>query len=382
MMKVTTRCEMVLALSSNDGCGGVGGGTENLITYPNNENPHLLCVIFFVRSCLQPQTASAIMNVIITKTRIISEDRRVAKRGKKSAVAFSEMLRLMNTYGSVKCLRNHHKKKGDDINNAKDDSVRRKFYRWFPDLDERFERDSEGLYHPKLGHEFEVDYRERMRKLDGEVLAAKRTGSRKEHLINPKRPKQSHKGSKKAMILDRACRASILTVSSNDGASPTPVLSALPAQEKDGMVASTLLNFHENLQESAAIISDIEPLDLSFIAEAGIFDDVETSFFSSTSQECPSSRLCPCSPTPENVGLNHSNKISPMSESNYDTPFIDGILGQSLDERSWGRDNDSDISYFNYFESIEECYENVLLVSDDSDIASGALSDDSWELFD
>jgi hypothetical protein len=150
------------------------------------------------------------------------------------------------------------------------------------------------------------------------------------------------------------------------------------------MVASTLLNFHENLQESAAIISDIEPLDLSFIAEEGIFDDVETSFFSSTSQECPSSRLCPCSPTPENVGLNHSSQISPMSESNYDTPFIDGILGQSLDERSWGSDNDSDISYFNYLltESIEECYENVLLVSDDSDIASGAVSDDSWELFD
>jgi hypothetical protein len=354
------------------------------------------------------------MNVITTKTRIISEERSVAKRGKKSTVAFSEMLRLMNTYGSVKCLRNHHKKKGDDINNAKDDSVRRKFYRWFPDLDERFERNHEGLYHPKLGHELEVDYRERMRKLDGEVLAAKRTGSRKEHLLNPKRPKESHKGSKqvKKMILDRACRASILTVTSNDGASPTPVLSALPAQEKDDMVASTLLNFHENLQESAAIISDIEPLELSFIAEEGIFDDVETSFFSSTSQECPSSRLCPCSPTPENgifddvetsffsstsqecpssrlcpcsptpenVGLNHSSQISPMSESNYDTPFIDGILGQSLDERSWGSDNDSDISYFNYLltESIEECYQNVLLVSDDSDIAS----DDSWELFD
>ena len=322
------------------------------------------------------------MNVITTKTRIISEERSVAKRGKKSTVAFSEMLRLMNTYGSVKCLRNHHKKKGDDINNAKDDSVRRKFYRWFPDLVERFERNHEGLYHPKLGHELEVDYRERMRKLDGEVLAAKRTGSRKEHLLNPKRPKESHKGSKqvKKMILDRACRASILTVTSNDGASPTPVLSALPAQEKDDMVASTLLNFHENLQESAAIISDIEPLELSFIAEEGIFDDVETSFFSSTSQECPSSRLCPCSPTPENVGLNHSSQISPMSESNYDTPFIDGILGQSLDERSWGSDNDSDISYFNYLltESIEECYQNVLLVSDDSDIAS----DDSWELFD
>ena len=317
------------------------------------------------------------MEVITTKTRRFPEDRSVAKRGKKSPVAFSEMLRLMNTYGSVKCLRNHQKKKGDDVNNAKEDSVRRKFYRWFPDLDERFERDHEGIHHPKLGHEFEVDYRERMRKLDGEILAAKRTGSRKEHLLNPKRPRprDPHKGSKKAMILDRACRASILTVTSNDGASPTPVLSALPAQEKDDMVASTLLSVHENLQEPAAITSDIEPLDLSFIAEEGIFDDVETSFFSSSSPECPSSCLCPCSPTPENIGLNHLNQISPTSENNYDTPFIDGILSQSLDERSWGSDNESEWS-------IEECYENVLLVSDDSDIASGVMSDDSWELFD
>ena len=311
------------------------------------------------------------MNVITTKTRVISEERSVAKRGKKSTVAFSEMLRLMNTYGSVKCLRNHQKKNGDDINNAKIDSVRRKFYRWFPDIDERFERDHEGIYHPKLGHEFEVDYRERMRKIDGEVLAAKRTGSRKKHLLNPIRPRDPPKGSKKGMILNRFRLDSIITVPSNDGASPTPSLSALPAQETDDMVALNLPNFHENLQEFAAITSDIEPVDFSFIAKEGIFDDVETIYFSPTIPECP------CSPTPENVGLNRSNQISPINEANYDTPFVDGILDGSLDDRTWDSDNDYEIPFFTdlFTKSIEECYDDNLLASEDSDIVSNVLSD-------
>ncbi len=75
-------------------------------------------------------------------------------------------------------------KKGDN-NNAKEDSIRRKFYRWFPDLGERFESDDEGIYHPKFGHEIELIYRGKMRKLDGQILSKKRTGSRKEHSLNP-----------------------------------------------------------------------------------------------------------------------------------------------------------------------------------------------------
>ena len=52
-----------------------------------------------------------------------------------------EMKRLMRAYGSLKCLRNRTPKDPDKA--AKVESVKRKFYRWFPDLDQRFERTEE-----------------------------------------------------------------------------------------------------------------------------------------------------------------------------------------------------------------------------------------------
>ena len=57
-------------------------------------------------------------------------------------VPFEEMRRLMDVYGSTKCLHKRQSPKGDD-GNAKVDSAKRKFYRWFLDLDEWFERDDE-----------------------------------------------------------------------------------------------------------------------------------------------------------------------------------------------------------------------------------------------
>ena len=62
----------------------------------------------------------------------------------------------------------------------KADSVKRKFYRWFPDLDERFERDRDGFYRPKSGHEVEMQYREKMRMKDGQLLNKKRVTGRKQ----------------------------------------------------------------------------------------------------------------------------------------------------------------------------------------------------------
>merc|ERR1719473_1104369 len=59
------------------------------------------------------------------------------------------------------------------------DSVKRKFYRWFPDLDERFVKDGAGFYKPKFGHEVEIRYREAMRAKDGECLAKKRATCRR-----------------------------------------------------------------------------------------------------------------------------------------------------------------------------------------------------------
>jgi hypothetical protein len=310
--------------------------------------------------------------------RRVSEDGSVNRRGKKASVSFSDMLRLMNTYGSIKCLRNHQKNAGG-INNTKDDSVRRKFYRWFPDLDERFKRDHEGTYHPKYGHEFEINYRERMRKLDGELLAAKRTGSRKEHLLNPRKAKLVP-STKKALILARARQAGVIPVKSDDVATPTPIFSSLSAQESDEMVALIPHTFHDSPQESAAITSDIEPVDMSFIAERGIFDDVETSFFSPTIQDGPSSRMQACSPAPEKVGSIRTHQISPMNDTNYDSPFIDDILDKSIeeccDQRSWER-MDFDTTFFNdiLVKPIQECYDDNVLVSEDSDSVSDAVYD-------
>jgi len=90
----------------------------------------------------------------------------------KKHFPFDEMRRLMEVYGSTKCLRNKR------TENMKISSVRRKFYRWFPDLEERFVQNDAGFYMPKLGHEFEMRYREEMRKKDMKILGKKRQLSR------------------------------------------------------------------------------------------------------------------------------------------------------------------------------------------------------------
>eukprot|EP00571_Detonula_confervacea_P014939 CAMPEP_0172307288 /NCGR_PEP_ID=MMETSP1058-20130122/8179_1 /TAXON_ID=83371 /ORGANISM="Detonula confervacea, Strain CCMP 353" /LENGTH=224 /DNA_ID=CAMNT_0013019419 /DNA_START=119 /DNA_END=793 /DNA_ORIENTATION=- len=93
-----------------------------------------------------------------------------------TSVPFDEMKRLMRVYGSLKCLRN--RTPVDSGRAAKVESVKRKFYRWFPDLDGRFVRTPEGWYRPKAGHEEEMRYREMMRKSDQESLVKKRNSRR------------------------------------------------------------------------------------------------------------------------------------------------------------------------------------------------------------
>lgn len=57
--------------------------------------------------------------------------------------------------------------------------MKRKFYRWFPDFNERFVLQTPGMwYKPKIGHEEEMKYREAMRKKDQEMLAAKRIAAK------------------------------------------------------------------------------------------------------------------------------------------------------------------------------------------------------------
>lgn len=92
-------------------------------------------------------------------------------------VSLEEMKRLMRVYGPIKCLRNRHT---DTRPGAitKDTSIKRKFYRWFPDFGERFELAEGGWFMPKFGHEYEMKYREAMRMSDQHVLIKKRRAKR------------------------------------------------------------------------------------------------------------------------------------------------------------------------------------------------------------
>lgn len=108
-------------------------------------------------------------------------------KGRRS-ISFDEMCRLMSIYGSTKCLRKRKASTSSSNNNnnngqstAEIISTKRKFYRWFPDLESRFTcNPTTGQYEPNIGHEAEIQYRLDMRKKDGQVLTKKRVKSRKE----------------------------------------------------------------------------------------------------------------------------------------------------------------------------------------------------------
>lgn len=89
-----------------------------------------------------------------------------------TSVSFDEMKRLMRVYGPIKCLRNRTPK--DSGKTTKIESIRRKFYRWFPDFEDRFEKTPEGWYKPIFGHKEEMAHRENSRKIDQDELVKKR----------------------------------------------------------------------------------------------------------------------------------------------------------------------------------------------------------------
>ena len=51
----------------------------------------------------------------------------------------------------------------------------RRFYRWFPNFEERFTKDKDGHYQPINGHENEVKYRAEMRAKSMKIVTAKRS---------------------------------------------------------------------------------------------------------------------------------------------------------------------------------------------------------------
>lgn len=89
-------------------------------------------------------------------------------------VSFDEMKRIMRVYGPIKCLRQRNSSTHLK-SHTKDTSIKRKFYRWFPDFNERFEMTEGGWFMPKYGHEEEMKYRKAMRKSDQQVLIKKRS---------------------------------------------------------------------------------------------------------------------------------------------------------------------------------------------------------------
>jgi hypothetical protein len=105
---------------------------------------------------------------------------------KFKVVPYEEMERLMNVYGALTAVRNRgakpskksSEKEGEDNGGqVKRESIKRKFYRWFPDLEDRFYRNEDGEYHPINGHENEVNYRKEMRGNSIESVAKKRAKS-------------------------------------------------------------------------------------------------------------------------------------------------------------------------------------------------------------
>ncbi|KAL9189380.1 hypothetical protein ACHAXT_009055 [Thalassiosira profunda] len=246
--------------------------------------------------------------------------RKAAPTGGKRAdrrVPLEEMRRLMAVYGSLKCLRKRRAAPGSpaacDVP-LKADSLKRKFYRWFPDLDARFSRDRTGFYTPKHGHEAEIRYREEMRAKDGEALAQKRARCRKgvKRGGGVKVERVPLKNAPKKKVLARAVTM--------EAGMPMPPLPAIRLEVEDPDSFSS---------------DGEEVVDRSFVAERNIFDDVEKTFFTPP-------------PLMEVSSGSSSEEAREEEESS-----IEEVLGKS----------------------IEECCEEILGSDNDGDSVSGMLFD-------
>mmetsp|Transcript_5796 Transcript_5796/g.12876 ORF Transcript_5796/g.12876 Transcript_5796/m.12876 type:complete len:354 (+) Transcript_5796:129-1190(+) len=106
---------------------------------------------------------------------------RKCSEAKRQPVSFQEMQRLMDVYGPTKSPRKRASKEADTTTGkeiCKKDSIKRKFYRWFEDFEERFELKENGVYVPKVGHLKEIEYRKAMRSKHQHELIIKRMESR------------------------------------------------------------------------------------------------------------------------------------------------------------------------------------------------------------
>ena len=314
----------------------------------------LVCNLFQPRRTVYQNT------MMSNTTNNIKADRRA--RADRS-IPYEEMRRLMQTYGSIKCLRKRQNPAGEK---TKINSIKRKFYRWFPDLEERFVKDKDGHYQPKIGHELEMRYREEMRTTDGESLSKKRAKCRKENLERHGNTYVKAKSAKRNFPSPPSTitkRARISRTVSSD-LSPDEALSALsfPHQGTNIVGTDVTLNLGNDPISSVAMAADTEPMDRSFSAEKGIFDDVEESFYGPDEPVTKrlSSPISFCSSSSDESGLMDLNTSwdGSSSSSSFEEPALDSVT-------LWDRASPSIEEMFN--RSMEECCEEILGSSDDSE---------------
>ncbi|KAL3790699.1 hypothetical protein HJC23_009799 [Cyclotella cryptica] len=134
-----------------------------------------LCNTFSTHTTASPPAAvNKSIHLDISARRSKKNAIKPRKRSKhvNTSITFEEMQRLMRVYGPMKCMRNRSgKESGKGVKAA---SILRKFYRWFPDFEERFVKTAEGWYVPKIGHENEIAHREMMRNQDEKYVVTKR----------------------------------------------------------------------------------------------------------------------------------------------------------------------------------------------------------------
>jgi len=201
----------------------------------------------------------------------------------KKVVPYEEMERLMNVYGALKAVRNRgakpNKKDGENNNNCqvvKRDSIKRKFYRWFPDLEQRFSRSEDGKYQPIHGHEQEVKYRKEMREKSFESVAKKRARANQRNNYLKRERGELPRGDQPLPELV-----------SSSGTLLVPSLSNKKVTLEAEVVISSLVS--EDEDESSTI-------DNFFHASGSIFDEVNKEFYGeglslSTTMEIDSSNF-------------------------------------------------------------------------------------------
>lgn len=183
----------------------------------------------------------------------------------KKVVPYEEMERLMNVYGALKAVRNRGAKpnkkegEGDSCQVVKRESIKRKFYRWFPDLDERFYRTENDQYQPIHGHEQEVKYRREMREKSFESVAKKRARANQKNNYLKKERGELPRGDQP--LPELAGSSGTLLI-------PSPPSRQVTFDAED--IISSLVS--EDEDESSTI-------DNSFLASGSIFDEVNKEFY-------------------------------------------------------------------------------------------------------